>query len=199
MLVFIDESGDPGLGVGSRYLVFAMVIFQNNAAANQTDKAIEALRKSGIHKREFKFSKTRNEVRDGFFNAIMSQPFSVKAVVWDTYAPLSLGPQGKKIPPAIVYQLALNKLFNMATFTNAHICIDGQISKRFARIHQDHLNASNSNAVIEITARDSKTNNLIQLADMVVGAVARSLYPQNKHRNRWRRKLKLNKSDIFMV
>ena len=47
--------------------------------------------------------------------------------------------------------------------------------------------------------KDSEKDNLIQLADMVVGAIARSYYPNKRYYNRWRRKLKLKKSEIIVI
>jgi len=82
MLVFIDESGDAGLGVdASPVFVVAMVIFADDAAAAETQAAIETSDVRRRHTHEFKFSKCRDDARDGFFAAVRDCPFSVRAVV----------------------------------------------------------------------------------------------------------------------
>src|SRR5262245_44597952 len=84
MLVFIDESGcagfkiargsDPTFGIG-------MVIFANGADARATEACISSLHIKLRHPNEFKFSKCRDEIRDGFFRAVATQPFKVRALL----------------------------------------------------------------------------------------------------------------------
>ena len=108
MLVFIDESGDPGIGTGSKYLVMAL--------------------------------------------------------------------------------------------SKAKIRIDGKTNnrvKRYLKAHKYILNENNPGTIETIEMYDSRKDNLIQLADMVVGAIARSLHPEKKDQNRWRRKLKLKSRDLL--
>jgi hypothetical protein len=73
MLVFIDESGDPGFRLGrgsSAVFVTALVAFRDHAQARATHAAIEAAAARLGIKPEFKFSKCRPEIRDAFFAAI---------------------------------------------------------------------------------------------------------------------------------
>ncbi|XDZ66457.1 DUF3800 domain-containing protein [Alphaproteobacteria bacterium LSUCC0684] len=198
MLVFIDESGDPGVGTGSKYLVIAMVIFHSTADAKEVDMAIETLRQTGHHKREFKFSQVSYKTRDAFFDAIMPRSFEVKAVIRNMDK-LSHIPKNVQLSPMVEYQIALNNLFHLWKLTDARIRLDGKINKKlehYLKHHKNHLNAINPDTVKQIGMRDSKKDNLIQLADMVAGAIARSLYQDNKNSNRWRNKLKLKKSDL---
>ena len=84
MLVFIDENGDPGIKVASGsspVFVMAMVIFENGEAAAQTCLTIDALRANLGFRTEFKFNKSREEVRSAFLAAVASCPFRVRAIV----------------------------------------------------------------------------------------------------------------------
>ena len=59
MLVFIDESGDPGFNLArgsSPLFVAAMAIFANKHDAIATQKAIAESEARKLHKPEFKFS-----------------------------------------------------------------------------------------------------------------------------------------------
>ena len=86
MLIFIDESGDPGFKLGrgsSSHFVVAMVIFDKNEDAEFTAKVVkEALTDLKIRP-EFKFNQSRNFVRDEFFNKIIKCKFRVRALVVD--------------------------------------------------------------------------------------------------------------------
>lgn len=62
MLVFIDDSGDPGLGTqSSPVFVIALVIFDDNLVAEETALAIKKLRREFRFPDdvEFKFHKSR--------------------------------------------------------------------------------------------------------------------------------------------
>jgi hypothetical protein len=69
MLIFIDESGDPGFKLekgASPIFVAAMVMFSTTGDATLTQAAIEKGKARQAHKREFKFNKCSHKVRDDF-------------------------------------------------------------------------------------------------------------------------------------
>lgn len=84
MLVYIDESGDAGLRVergSSPVFVAAMVIFTDAENAAFTRRLIEGSAARRQHKGEFKFSKSRDIVRDQFFRAVAAAPFRLRAPI----------------------------------------------------------------------------------------------------------------------
>jgi hypothetical protein len=88
LLVFIDESGDPGFDIehGSTPLfVVTAVIFRTEAAASACRDRIRAVRAElGLPAAvEFKFSKTSNRVRDYFLAAVATQDFFSILAVFD--------------------------------------------------------------------------------------------------------------------
>ncbi len=67
MLVFIDESGDAGFKLergSSPLFVAAVVIFSSDENAQVTRDCIAGCEVRRLHKGEFKFSKTRGDIRD---------------------------------------------------------------------------------------------------------------------------------------
>jgi hypothetical protein len=81
MLVFIDESGDPGFRLergSSAAFVAALVAFHDHDQARAAHAAIEATATRLRIKPEFKFSKCRPEVRDAFFAAVQRFDFRVR-------------------------------------------------------------------------------------------------------------------------
>ena len=84
MLVFIDDSGDPGLGArSSPVFVIALVIFDDNLVAEETALAIKKLRRELKFPDdvEFKFHKSRMPVKRRFIDAVSRYPFRVRAIV----------------------------------------------------------------------------------------------------------------------
>ena len=180
MLIYIDESGDPGVGRGSRFLVLTMVMFPDTKSAQQTSLMIDDFRhRSGFH-REFKFSKLRDNLKDEFFTAIMPRNFRVKAWSADMHL-LSVSERERpSLDASAVYLFSLSQLLKMTEISRAQIFIDGQSTafmKRQLQTLRRTFNHNQPQSILSIEARDSKQNNLIQLADMVSGAIARSFYP----------------------
>jgi hypothetical protein len=84
VLVFIDESGDPGFKVqkgSTPDFTAALVAFQDVEQARLAQKAIEAMAARLRVYPEFKFSKCRPEVKDAFFAAVLPYKFYVRAIV----------------------------------------------------------------------------------------------------------------------
>jgi hypothetical protein len=81
MLVFIDESGDPGFKLdsgSSPVFVVAMVIFADREAALTTEQAIRDAKARLRVAKEFKFNSTSRLVREGFFKAVAGCHFRVR-------------------------------------------------------------------------------------------------------------------------
>ena len=88
MLVFIDDSGDPGfkLDKGSTsHFIIAMVIFDDELEAEKTAVAIKELkRKIGFREQtEFRFFKTRRDFRIKFLKTINKFNFRIRCLVVD--------------------------------------------------------------------------------------------------------------------
>lgn len=193
MLIFIDESGDPGfkLAKGSTsHFVIVMVIFDNNSDAESTAAVIkQAYFDLGV-KPEFKFSKSRDLVKDEFFNRIRNCKFRVRALVVDKEKIYSknLRENDEKF-----YNYFIKLLIDCheLTLNNANIKIDGSGDREFKKELNRYLRAQiNQNLTFKIKFVDSQKDYLIQLADMVAGAIARS-YPNSvrQEKNSWRKSL----------
>jgi hypothetical protein len=183
MLVFVDESGDCGMkgkpGSSARFVV-AIVVFEDYEEANRCDERIESLRgELGMAKyEEFHFSNCSHKKRMGFFDGIGSFRF------W--YYAFSVNKE-KTWPGAFAGKDSLHKHVMRFIFENLSGVIENAIVKmdkcgsnefrsRLARHLRSRINKSNGPVVIkDVKMADSATNNLIQLADMVCGAIVRSL------------------------
>lgn len=136
MLVFIDESGDPGLKVDSgstRYFVITLVLFEDLDETIACDQRIELLKRelglpNGI---EFKFSKLNFERRIAFLKAVLPYSFFFFSVVINK-DPKKLWGDGFRVKESF-YKYACGLVFENAKphLKNELVVIDGSGSRTF--------------------------------------------------------------------
>lgn len=188
MLVFIDESGDPGfkLGQGSTsHFVAVMVIFHDYAQAERCSQAISLLQKRLHFKTEFKFNKSRSEVKDQFIQAVLPFNFELWALVIDKNKIYS---DNLKRNDEKFYSYFVKLLLDSgAKLHQAKVKIDGSGDREFkARLQKYLKNQLPENSVKSVKFEDSQKNSLVQLADMAVGSIARSYREDKPDAKRWR-------------
>ena len=183
MLVFIDESGDTGMKLGSgsssAQFIVSLVLFEELEMAEKADRRIETLRSQlGVAPGfEFHFSKLKADWREQFLRELGRIDFFYFAVVIDK---ASLAEKGFH-SPAELYRYACRLVFECAKpyLTEATVVMDGAGSRPFKRELTSFLRrkvneGEGARKIRKIKLQDSHKNNLLQLADMVCGAVARS-------------------------
>lgn len=190
MLVLIDESGDPGFKLtkgSTSHFVAAMVIFRDFAQAEACSQAIKDLRPRLPHSGEFKFNKSSVKVKDEFFAAVGPYDFEVWALVVDKSL---IHSENLRRNDDKFYNYFVKQLLGCdAKLSDARVKIDGSGDREFKQQLQRYLKQSlRAGTVKSVKFADSQKDDLIQLADMVVGAIARS-YRKTEERNlaqRWR-------------
>jgi hypothetical protein len=193
LLVLIDESGDAGfkLARGSTpHFVVAMVIFDDFKEAERASKLIEEARISLRIKPEFKFNKCSAQVKDGFFEAVAPCKFSVHAIAVDKSRIYSDNLRENK---ELFYNFFVKSLLqhDNNVLAGAKVKIDGSGDREFKRELAAYLKReSAAGKIISVKFAESHRNNLIQLADMVAGAIARSYRKDDRNEHdRWRKML----------
>lgn len=180
MLVFIDESGDTGLKVekgSSRYFVIALISFEENDEALGCDQRIKLLKREIKlpEKFEFKFNKLRKDQRIKFFDAVLPYSFFYFGIVLNK-DPGKLYGDGFKIKESF-YKYACSLVFENAKpyLKDAVIIIDGSGSRKFKRQLKTYLRKKIGTSIVKkVKIQSSRNNNLIQLADMIAGAIHRN-------------------------
>lgn len=199
MLVFIDESGDAGFKLesgASPIFVVAMVLFANQEEAAATQKAIEQSPALQSHKREFRFTKCSNEIRDLFFETAVNCPFRVRAIVVQKeiiYSPRLKADKDR------FYEFFVKEMMkhDRGAIRNAKIIIDGSGDRAFRQNLNAALRRKLGEGVIkDIRLKNSKNDVLVQLADMCAGAIGRS-YRNRPNKDRWRRMLQPRLDDVW--
>ena len=195
-LVFIDDSGDPGFKVdkgATSHFVIACVIFEDSLVAEETAVAIKKYRRNlGFSDRtEFKFTRSRNVIKKGFLKVVSKFNFKIRVIVVD-----------KSVINSEELQTSHDSFYNYFTkqvlfhskgaLHNARIRLDGHGNKLFKRnlstYLRKELNGKNKKIMKNMRLVDSKKDVLIQMADMIAGAIRRS-YDTRKTENKNYRKI----------
>ncbi len=196
MLVFIDESGDPGFKLdrgSSDVFVLAMVVFADASYAQATSELIvEAQRRNRI-KLEWKFSKSSNEARDDFFTSISNARFTCRSIV---VRKDNIYSENLRTKPRRFYNFFTRQIceHDGGILRDARIVIDGSGERAFKQELQSYMRQNLPPGTIRrMSFKDSHKDPLVQLADMCAGAIARS-YAQDKRKEaqRWREQLARN-------
>jgi hypothetical protein len=187
MIVFIDDSGDAGFKLdkgSSKFFVISCVIFSDELEAEKTAVAIKELKRilKFPETVEFKFNKSRKPIRLKFIETINKFQFKIRSLIVDKS--LIRSPELKHNKNSFysyiiksVLQHSDNKIIN------AKIRIDGSgdriFRKSFITYLRKQLNTNQKKIMKNCRLIASHTNVLIQMADMIAGAVRRS-YEDNK-------------------
>ena len=179
-LVFIDDSGDPGFrrNVSSPILVLAAIVFNDSAQAALVNEEITKLRqilgwKDG---HEFKFRNTSKGIKMTFLQNVSRYDFNIYAVFFRKadYPNVFKFSNEEKL-----YNWTVKELLLTIPLKDAFIKIDGKYDKsyklRVRSYFRKELNKNKTKRAIDFEVEDSKKDNLIQLADMVVGSINRAL------------------------
>ena len=179
-LVFIDDSGDPGFkkGASSSNFVLAAALFMDSGTATRVNDAITKYRHSlgWRDDYEFKFSKIRKDFIVEVLQIITRYDFQIYAVYSnkiDYSNSHNVHLRNKEL-----YNLATKDLLSIMPLDKAIIRIDGKYDKEYRRYMRAFIRQElniDQRKVADFDALDSKKNNLVQLADLIAGAINRAL------------------------
>jgi hypothetical protein len=191
MLVFIDESGDAGLKVdegSSTHFIFTLILFEDKAEAEKVDNHIDTIRQQlGLRKEfEFHFNKLSQKFKGHFFKEVCNFEFKYFSYVIDKQDVLA--DSFETTESFYLYACKQSVLVAKDYLNEAIVVIDGRSSRKsrqhIATYLKNNLNEKESEIfrIKKVKLEDSHKNNLLQLADMICGAVAR-LYKQGEKNN----------------
>ena len=174
-LIFIDDSGCTGFKFGrgsTDYFGIAAVFFDDDLDAEETALKIKRLRRSlGWHDlHEFKFRKTSKELTKQFFNAVQPCTFRVVTALIDKRTVTDI--KMTKNPRLFYYNVILQTIRAGGNLDKVNIYIDGEAGRKYSQKVKTYIRQNlPKNAVNKVSFKDSNTDSLVQLADMIVGAL----------------------------
>jgi hypothetical protein len=171
----------------SRFLIMSACVFRETDHIKAVADAIESCRATHRHSREFKYNRTKARIADDFFASLQGHPFSVRAICIDKakiYSnTLSTHPNGLKN-----YAIMQLLTHTYGQVKGAKLFVDGQDLQAFGMSGTDYFQKSVNQrcpgTISQVQFADSATNSLVQLADMVAGAVHRHVRLDNKQDSR---------------
>jgi hypothetical protein len=194
MLVFIDESGDPGLEVSqgaSAYFTVSLVVFEDADEAVACDQRIELLRREIGWKpgSEFHFHRNSDKIRDAFLKAVQPYSFFYYGIVINKAKLYGEGFKNKesfyKYACRLVFENAKEKLHD------ATVILDQSGSEDFRNqlrtYLKKHMNDQKNKLINKVKMQDSARNNLLQLADYVASVINRSVQQQKNKADGFRK------------
>lgn len=187
MLVFIDESGDSGLKLqegSSPYFVISLVVFEDHDEAIACDQRIELLKRElgWPATEEFHFKRNSDAVRKTFIKAVVPYDFFYYAIVLNKKELWGDGFKDKRS----FYKYACSLVFENAEekLDQAIVLIDESGSLDFRRQLEKYLKEkmnTSTKKIKKLKMQQSKSNNLLQLADYIAGAVNRYVLSKRKN------------------
>ena len=204
MIIFIDDSGDPGFALekgASSHFVIACVIFDDELIAEETAVAIKKYRRQLKFPDdvEFKFSKSRDEIKQGFLETINQFNFRVRAIVVDKKLIRSEELHTSK-DSFYSYFIKQVLFHSKNTLIDSKIRLDGHgdrlFKKNLTTYLRKELNSEQRKIMKNMSLVDSRSNVLIQMADMIAEAMRRSFDKRSKNKNTYMKIIK-NKMEDF--
>lgn len=207
MLIFLDDSGDPGFKVkkgSSPCFVIALAIFDDHLEAEACAVEIKRLRRElGLSDHfEFKFSKCCDRFRTSFLSRVAPFKFRIRAIVMRKDAIYS---QELRHSKESFYNYAIRMVLqhSFGTIKRARLKMDGHEDRAFRReLHaylRKQLQTTKTGEPIleDVRIVDSKNNVLIQLADMVAGTLRRHAQHDKADAEAYRRIIEKRIEDVW--
>lgn len=180
MLVFVDESGDPGLNTSegsSKHFIITLIIFEDHEEAEAADLRISLLRKelSLPSNFEFHFHSNKPNTRKAFLQALSPYNFFYFGIVINKTSfgsGLAFPESFYKYVSGLVFENAKGHLRKAIVVFDkcGNKTFQGQLSQYLKR----KMNEDGCTPLIKkVKTEHSNRNNLLQLADMVCGSVNR--------------------------
>jgi hypothetical protein len=207
MLVFLDDSGDPGFKVkkgSSPCFVIALAIFDDHLEAEACAVEIKKLRRElrlSDHF-EFKFSKCCDRFRQAFLSRVAPFKFRVRAIVMRKDAIYS--PELRESKESFYnYAIRMVLQHSFGKIKRARLKMDGHEDRAFRRELHSYLrkqlqtNKDGEPILEDVRIVDSKSNVLIQLADMVAGTLRRHAQQDKEDAVLYRRIIEKRIEDVW--
>ena len=179
-LVFIDDSGDPGFKLeqgSTSHFVIACVIFDDTLDAEEAALIIKKYRRElgWSDQREFKFNKTNKKLIKELLERLQGVGFRVRAICIDKKRIYSHELKNKQDS---FYNYAIKEVLEKTkTLSHASVKLDGHSGRTYKKSAITYLRREvnkKSSKIAKVKFVHSHSDVLIQLADLVAGAILRS-------------------------
>ena len=165
-LVFVDESGNPGIKNEQGEFIIAAVVVLDEGTYLKIDSFMDGYKKAlgWSDDAEFKFSKTKKQIIIDFLSQITKYNFEVYAVVFNKKSKIDKDKMS-------LYNRILAKLLLEIGIDDANIVIDGNVGRNYRNKTRAYIRNISRKGFKKFGYGNSKSFNGIQLADLMVGSI----------------------------
>ena len=200
--VFIDDSGDPGLGKSATsHFIVAAVLIVDSDQLNDLVIAMNGFRAglgwNELH--ELKFNSAKKSIIRNLLGFVQQFEFKAYAAVVDKT-------RNKTLPRLAsgetLYNYVIRELLLKLELSEPVIFVDGVTDKEHVQRTRTYLRQALKQNGVEkskISFVDSRKNVMIQLADVVAGSISRSFYKQKPDHNYYLDLLKSKIGGIYEI
>lgn len=205
MLIFMDDSGDPGfkLDQGStRFFVIVLIIFDDDLDAMETQLNIKKLKRELNLPEDFEFcfNKTSKVFRHRFLQTAAACKFRFRAIVFDktTLYGRELRRSKEKFYNYAIKQVLQN---DRGTIREAKLRFDSHgekvVRQELVNYLRRELNTPSRRLFKDLKFINSSKDELIQLADMIAGSIRRSSEGKTPEDKSYLEVVKVRKDNIW--
>lgn len=180
-LIFIDDAGDPGFKFeqgSSTHFVIACVIFDDHLIAEEVSLVIKKFRRSlgWADHCEFKFNKTNKKHVRKLLSTVSVYDFRIRAICIDKALIRSSELRSNQ---ESFYNYAIRQVLSKTPgLHDADVRLDGHAGRKYKQGAQKYfkqmLNNKDDIKIKRIRFVDSRSDSLIQLADLAAGSILRT-------------------------
>lgn len=179
MLVFLDDSGDPGFKLdrgSSAFFVIACVIFEDKLDAEGVSLIMKRYRRGlgWADNYEFKFNKTKKVYIKELLRKVAVFDFKIRAIAVDKSKIYSNELRNRQDS---FYNYTIKEVLSKSeVLRQADVRLDGHSGRQYKKQAITYLRReinARSHKIAKVRFVDSRTNNLIQLADLAAGSIHR--------------------------
>lgn len=180
MHAYLDDSGDGGFKFESgstSHLVMALCVFNSTEQLELLSERLDVLATKHRRLHEFRYSKTKDSIKDDFFETIGSVEFKVRAIVLNKQFIYS---RALRSSASAFKNYAIKELLksSVAHLNDTKLFIDGNDIVGFGMKQSDYLlreiNGTSAGSVSYVRHVNSQNSRPVQLADMIAGAINRA-------------------------
>lgn len=174
----------------SKYFIVTAALFEENEAATSFDTRVDELRTAlRLHENyEFHFNRCSDFVREQFLRGVIDQDFFYSAVVLNKAKLWGEGFKDKssfyKYTTRLVFENIKEHLHRATVLIDR--CGERRFRDSLGSYLRRKINDGNQELIRRVKMEPSHSNNLLQLADMVSGAIFRSFRYEKKNRRFFR-------------
>jgi cytochrome oxidase Cu insertion factor (SCO1/SenC/PrrC family) len=174
--IFIDESGDLGVNISkgsSKIFVITAIVFSKSSEMDNMNTLVNKIKdKHNLINKEIKFNKTNTKFKKYIISKILKEKFLIYYFSW-TKCSDSI---------KLKYLDALSQLLNQFGKNDANIVIDGNLPKNEQKIVKKELRKKISLKINKLTFKNSKSDNLLQVADLMSGLIYKILQKDREYK-----------------